>query len=1179
MPTRMQAAFSKGEISPDLFGRVDSEMYLAALATARNVVCHSYGGVSNRAGLRYLGPCKAHTYAPKFIKFKFNPTDTYLLEFGDLYMRVIRENGHVTETSKTITGITAATPPVVTTSAAHGYSNGDEVYVASVVGMTQVNGRRFLVAGVTGTTFQLNDQVTNTAVNGSGYTAYTSGGTAARIYTVATPYAIADVANIKYSQAADVMTLTHQNYAPRELTRTGHAAWAFSTITFAPGIEHPTGLSDPGVATNAFKYKVTAVDKFTEEESLSGTSTSTFAITNVTKADPGVVTSVAHELTSGDEIEIQTGSMMSEIWGRRFEIEKINADSFSLRGESTLGNMAYAPPNVDVTAQTGTPGWLWFKPDGLVMYVGAGTGVWQYTLSTAWDVSTAVYAAKTYNFATVAGLSSIFISPDGVKIYASRLGVAPTIYQYTMSTPWDVTTITYDTKNFDSTPQDGSPTNIWFSPAGTTMMVFGDSNNRLYQYSLSTAWDISTASYSSVLFDPSRTAAEQLYFRSDGLKFFIQQGGIVYQYSMSTAWSLATASSDSKSFDAGSFVTAAEGFFMHPDGNKYLTVSNTTNLVQSFPIPTVWDVSSMSWVKDMTFRKCFYSSAAASGTLTWTNVPGADKYNIYHANTVSGVYGYISQALSSPASSLSAITPDFSKGPPTERNPFLGSQNYPTAVGNYEQRQVFGGSTDQPDTSFYSKIGTRSNFSPSFPTQADDAIQATLVSNTVNEIRHYVSKNDLIVLTEANEWKVNSGPDSGFSPDTIKQKPQSEWGSSHLRPQTIGDTTLFVPVSRLGVRSLEYSFQTNGYETSNVSTLAPHMFRDYRISDWDSVKSPDPLVATVREDGDAPVLTLDVKAETVAWARWDTLGSFESVGSARAFADDQDDTIYFVTKRTINGQTVRNIEYLAERNLTDVRDSFFVDCGVTYDVPITISGTTAANPVVVTATAHGFSNGDYVDISDILWTPTFDAYDTETQPAQLNLTRFKAKSVTADTFELTDQSDVNIDGSAYTAYVSGGKVRKAVTALSGLWHLIAAPVTVLADGVPVTGHTVSSTGTITLANRASRVHIGLKYTSDVETLNIETPQVTSQGKPKKITQVSVRFRKSRGVYYGRDFTKMHELTQTDFGTLGATPGLFTGDIDMDFPPDWESNGRMAFRQRLPLPMTISAVIPDFEVGR
>lgn len=80
--------------------------------------------------------------------------------------------GTATAATKTITGITAANPPVVT-SAAHGYTNGQLVFIDSVGGMTQVNKRLFVVANQSTNTFELK------GVDGTGYTAYTSGGTAA----------------------------------------------------------------------------------------------------------------------------------------------------------------------------------------------------------------------------------------------------------------------------------------------------------------------------------------------------------------------------------------------------------------------------------------------------------------------------------------------------------------------------------------------------------------------------------------------------------------------------------------------------------------------------------------------------------------------------------------------------------------------------------------------------------------------------------------------------------------------------------------------------------------------------------------------------------------------------------------------------------------------------------------
>src|SRR5687767_1680717 len=114
MTQTIQPSFTKGEIGPELYGRVDTQMYGSALRTARNVVVHTWGGASNRGGLRFRGPVKDHDYAPRLIDFLFSTTDKYVLEFGDLYMRVIRNGSHVTETAVNITGITQANPGVVT---------------------------------------------------------------------------------------------------------------------------------------------------------------------------------------------------------------------------------------------------------------------------------------------------------------------------------------------------------------------------------------------------------------------------------------------------------------------------------------------------------------------------------------------------------------------------------------------------------------------------------------------------------------------------------------------------------------------------------------------------------------------------------------------------------------------------------------------------------------------------------------------------------------------------------------------------------------------------------------------------------------------------------------------------------------------------------------------------------
>ena len=261
MPTdKIQPAFTAGELAPSLHGRVDLARYGVGAKTIKHLIVHSHGGVTNRPGKDIVGATRDHSKRSRLIPFAFSVSQTYALEFGDLYMRVIKNDGYVLEPTVVITGATQANPVVVTTTGAHGYLDGEEIFIDDVVGMTELNGFRFIVANKTATTFEL------TGIDGTGYTAYVSGGTVARIFTLATPYLEADLPLLKYFQSADVMTLTHTKYQQRDLTRTDHHVWALATISFAPSVDAPTGEAATGSGSNSFK--VTAIEEEALEESL-----------------------------------------------------------------------------------------------------------------------------------------------------------------------------------------------------------------------------------------------------------------------------------------------------------------------------------------------------------------------------------------------------------------------------------------------------------------------------------------------------------------------------------------------------------------------------------------------------------------------------------------------------------------------------------------------------------------------------------------------------------------------------------------------------------------------------------------------------------------------------------------------------------------------------------------------
>ena len=225
--------FTGGELSPRLDGRNDLAKYASGCKTLQNMIVYPHGSAARRPGTTFVAEVKTSSAFTRLIPFEFSTTQTYILEFGDLYIRFYKDSGAILEANKTITGITQANPGVVT-SASHGFSNGDTVVISGVVGMTQVNGKRFKVASVATDTFALQD-IDGNNVNTSSYTTYVSGGIANRVYTLTTTYETADLADLKFAQSADVMYICHPDFPPRKLSRTGHTSWTITNVDFSNG--------------------------------------------------------------------------------------------------------------------------------------------------------------------------------------------------------------------------------------------------------------------------------------------------------------------------------------------------------------------------------------------------------------------------------------------------------------------------------------------------------------------------------------------------------------------------------------------------------------------------------------------------------------------------------------------------------------------------------------------------------------------------------------------------------------------------------------------------------------------------------------------------------------------------------------------------------------------------------
>lgn len=288
----LMRSFAAGIIGPELYGRLDLSKYQTGLAKCLNWWVMPHGPVQNRPGFGYVLEVKDSTKRTRAVPFSYNTEQTFIVEFGDQYVRWHTNGGTLLESSQNITAISQANPGVLTYAGADP-TNGDWMYLSGIGGMTELNGRYVKVANVNvgANTFEITDIHGGGDIDTSGFTAYTAGGTMARVYTLATPYLEADLFDLHFVQSADVLTIVHPTYAPRELRRLSATSWQLSTITFAPTLSSPGAptvtASGGGAETNT--YKVTAIAAETLEESLPSSST---AVTGVALATAGAYNTI-----------------------------------------------------------------------------------------------------------------------------------------------------------------------------------------------------------------------------------------------------------------------------------------------------------------------------------------------------------------------------------------------------------------------------------------------------------------------------------------------------------------------------------------------------------------------------------------------------------------------------------------------------------------------------------------------------------------------------------------------------------------------------------------------------------------------------------------------------------------------------------------------------------------------
>lgn len=818
----IQPSFAGGEIGPSLYGRIDMSKYQVALRKCDNFIVRQYGGVENRPGTRFVGPAKYPDRKCRLIPFQFSTVQTYALEFGHNYMRVIKDGAYVLTTSNVI-------------------------------------------------------------------------------YELAMPYADTDLFRIKFTQSADVLTLVHPAYPPKELRRYAHDNWQIVDVTTKNGPFEDINVDET--------VKVYA------------------------SASTGTITLTASSAIFG-----------AEQVGKLFYLEQPAIDSVP---------------------------------------------VWETSKTTA--INDVRRADSNYYRANTAGKTGT-LRPS-----------------HTEGMSWD---------GWGGTGSDDT--------------------------------------------------------------------GIQWEY-LHSGFGIAR-------------ITAVAG-----DG-----LTATADVVSFIPSQVVGSTNaSYKWAK-------------------------------YAWNSVNG---------------------------------------YPSTVVYYQQRLYFAASTAYPQTIWASRTGDYKDFGKNNPIQDDDRIIYTYAGRQVNEIRHLIDVGNLVALTSGGEYTISGDQNKVLTPSAFSFSSQGNNGSSNVPPIAVANIALFIQEKGSVVRDLAYSFDVDGYQGTDLTILANHLFQKHSIVDWSFCIVPYSSAFCIRDDGKLLVLTYLRDQQVFAWAPQSSAGKYESTCS---ISEGSEDAVYFVVNRTINGQTVRYIERLSSRLFTNDEDAFFVDCGLSYDGrntssrTMTISGGTGdwSYQVDYQVTVSGGAYFVNTDVGAQIQFPYTGTDPDTNEPV--------AKELRGDIISVTSNTAVvvrfNRNVPSVLRNVATTNWQMARQTFSGLSHIEGQTVNILSDA-SVEPQKVVTGGSVTLESPGAVVHIGLPIYAEFETLDINiNGQETLLDKKQVVPTVTMIVNASRGIWATTPGGTWYEYPQREDEFYDDPVSDATGKIEVNLDSNWNKNGRVKVRQTDPLPLSVLAVLPRLTVG-
>lgn len=526
------------------------------------------------------------------------------------------------------------------------------------------------------------------------------------------------------------------------------------------------------------------------------------------------------------------------------------------------------------------------------------------------------------------------------------------------------------------------------------------------------------------------------------------------------------------------------------------------------------------------------------------------------------------------------IIANYALTPPKAKNPFDGAGKYPSCVTFIQQRVVYAGTLNRPFKAWVTPVGDFTSMDKSQPPRDTDSLVFELASKRADPIKNLLAMpGGLLAFTTEAVYHIYGGADGApLTPSNINSDPVSRFGAGDLPPIGVGFHVLYTQNDGGLIRDLQYDFYAASYESTDITVLASHLFKDMKIMRWAYAEVPWKVLWAVRDDGKLLSLTYVPEQNVFAFALHAMQGFIRDVC---VVPEGDEDVLYLAVCRpylttttpfnTPAGVYTATIERMRSREIVTIEDAWFLDNGLNS----TLTPGLAAIKILE-ATGTGITVEDIKELGS--FTGSVVGRIIRAGGGMMRITaKANNNSITVDI--LRPVTTVFPNGKPMIVGPAAWFMNAEFSTFTGLWHLETMQVMALADG-GVQGPFTVANGSITLDTPASYVVIGLSYQSRLKTLKpaIEDSEGSTQHKRKNIPSVMLRLAQSRGVEIGPNYEETQTWNPRTDEPLGQPPSLVTGDENVIIDGTWNESGQICIKQDLPLPMAVLGLVKDINIG-